>query len=81
MFAIRTVFCASLLALPAFSSSPLTSQGTFQLTSVNVAPGGTWKLNRDIEFLFNDPLDLPSVPPTPAPPRAPPQLELWLEGC
>ena len=26
-------------------------------------------------------LSLPSVPPTPAPPRAPPQLELWLEGC
>jgi hypothetical protein len=26
-------------------------------------------------------LSLPSVPPTPAPPRAPPQLELWFEGC
>ncbi len=26
-------------------------------------------------------LDLPSIAPTPAPPRAPPQLELGFEGC
>ncbi len=57
MFAIRTALCSLLVAVPGMAAP----QGTFELLNVSVSNGDSWKLNREIEFLFNDPLDLTTV--------------------